>query len=99
MRWSAKNGTSEEVLVENLKGELKDGNLTILVVAASAHLQREWHERAMKDLKSAINVPEARVFLSPVLTKPPLQLLDCLDEYFKKELLGCKQVLQIETNT
>ncbi|CAK9028870.1 unnamed protein product [Durusdinium trenchii] len=91
-RWSAKNGTSEEVLVENLKGELKDGNLTILVVAASAHLQREWHERAMKDLKSAINVPEARVFLSPVLTKPPLQLLDCLDEYFKKELLVLKVV-------
>ena len=74
--------------VERLQEEVDKGNLTMLVVAASAELACEWHEQGLIDLKAALSHPSVRIFLSPVLTKPPLQLLECLDEYFKKELLG-----------
>lgn len=39
-----------------------------------------------------MHVPGVSIWLSAALVEPPLQLLDCLDQFFRRELLSCKEL-------
>ena len=87
-RWSNKRNATEEEVLAALQEEVNGGNINLLVVAKSAELAHEWQGRVLEDLRSWRTKPEGvGVFASPVLTAPPAKLVDCLDEYFQKELL------------
>ncbi|CAK9110725.1 C3H1-type domain-containing protein [Durusdinium trenchii] len=44
----------------------------------------------MADLEGAMHVPGVSIWLSAALVEPPLQLLDCLDQFFRREQLSMR---------
>ena len=64
-----KNGCMD--VLQRLQSEVDDGNVNVLVVATSGHLARYWNGAESINLNQALSEPKIRLFLSPVLTKPP----------------------------
>jgi len=76
-------------VLQRLQREVDDGNVNVLVVATSGHLARHWNAAESINLNQVLSEPKVRLLLSPVLKKPPVRLLECLDRSFRKELPDC----------
>ena len=80
-------GSGDSKILQMLQTEILKENLVLLVAASSAKKADDRGIEVLQNLAACIGDSEVCVLVSPVLTKPPASLMECLMAYCKQELL------------
>eukprot|EP00435_Cladocopium_sp_Y103_P047346 s667_g13.t2 len=80
-------GNDDSEMLQMLQTEILKENLVLLVAASSAKKADEWGRKVLQKLAASIDESDVCVLVSPVLTKPPASLMECLMAHCKQELL------------